>query len=381
MPRLRWFAALAAPCWLSLVAAPSPAANLNPDISLIGQPSLGWSDGADDPGRKRPRFDPGETEILFDAALNPYARGTATLSFEPEAAGVEEAYFSMTRGLPAGLALKGGKYRLGFGRLNIAHPHTDPFGARPRVLGAFLPGEGSLNETALQVSGRIPAPGDVAITLSADWLAGDSFRRPRASSGASNDPLEVSADGDREGEPRPGVLGRVSTFFPLGDRSGIEVGGSALHGTGNVAAAARTTVFGTDVKAKFWNSARSYLVVQGEWLALNREEAGWDSVAARYVTARTRPAGGYVFADYNFDLRYNVGASFERHRDPGPAGATSHTIGAFAGLALLEESTVFRAGWERHQPDGISGGPRPRAVQSVTLRVIFSMGPHRAHQF
>ena len=48
---------------------------MNPDISVIGQPFMSWNDAAGDPTRKRPVFDVGETEFVFDAALNPYARG------------------------------------------------------------------------------------------------------------------------------------------------------------------------------------------------------------------------------------------------------------------------------------------------------------------
>jgi len=366
---------------LATLAAPAQAATINPDISLIGQPILRWSDDATDPSRKRARLETGETEILFTAPLNPYARGTATITLGEEGAEVEEAYFNLSRGLPAGLALKGGKYRSGFGRLNPAHGHTYPFAERFRVLAAYLPGEESLNETGVQLSELIALPGDATLTLSADWLQGDSFRLERESSGASNDPLATAADGDRFEEPRPVGLGRLAAFLPVGGQSGIELGFSALQGTNNVAAAARTTVLGGDFKAKLWNSARSYLVLQGEFLGLDREDAGWDSVAASYATSSIRPAGGYLFADYNFALRYNVGASFERYQQPTADRPWDQAIGLFAGLALMEETTVFRVGWERFQEGTPAGGVAPEAVNSFTLRVVFSMGPHKAHQF
>ena len=84
--------------------------------------------------------------------------------------------------------------------------------------------------------------------------------------------------------------------------------------------------------------------------------------------------GGYVFADYNFATRYNLGASVERFGDPG-SGGTISSVGAFAGYALLEETTAFRADWRRTAPEGAD------AVNTITLRVIYSMGPHKAHQF
>ena len=87
----------------------------NPDISVIGQPFLGWTDDPDDPDRLRVRPEIGETEIIFDAALNPYARGFFTLAIGEEGLELEEGFFSLNRGLPFELALKGGQYRVGFG--------------------------------------------------------------------------------------------------------------------------------------------------------------------------------------------------------------------------------------------------------------------------
>ena len=55
--------------------------------------------------------------------------------------------------------------------------------------------------------------------------------------------------------------------------------------------------------------------------------------------------------------------------------ATQHSIGLFAGVALMEETTAIRLDWRRTSPEGGD------AVQVATLRVIYSMGPHKAHQF
>ena len=165
MLRRPWFASLALACATGPLG-PAHAGVVNPDISVIGQPFARWSDDAG-PARKRVTLDVGETEFVFDAYLNPYARGTFTLALGGEGIELEEGYFSMTRGLPGNLALKGGKYRLGFGKLNPAHPHTYPFAERFRVLATYLPGEESLNETGAstlgaradrRATGRSPCP-------------------------------------------------------------------------------------------------------------------------------------------------------------------------------------------------------------------------------
>jgi hypothetical protein len=185
--------------------------------------------------------------------------------------------------------------------------------------------------------------------------------------------------GDRADEPRAAWLGRLAAFAGLGDRSGIELGVSATQGTNNVAAATRTLVVGGDVKAKLWTSADAYLVVQGEYLHLDRDDAGWDPTAAAYTKTGRSGNGGYLFADFNWKQRYNAGASFEHYEDPvGPSSDVS-SYGAFAGLALMEETTAFRLDWRRTQRNG---APTTfAAIDELTLRVIFSMGPHKAHQF
>lgn len=185
-------------------------------------------------------------------------------------------------------------------------------------------------------------------------------------------------------------MARQARCIRAGGRSlGLELGLSATQGTNNVAAAARTLVYGGDAKLKLWGSATSYLLVQGEYLHVERDDAGWNPFAAAYTRFRVTPSGGYLFADYNWQQRYNVGASVERFEDPVIIGAQNTSVGAFAGLALMEETTAFRLDWRRSDRSGddtVNFGPFPQPgaigpVQSLTLRVIFSMGPHKAHQF
>jgi hypothetical protein len=365
---------------------PARAGVVNPDISVVGQPSLRMTDDRAEPDRKRARLDPGETELVFDSYLNPYARGNVILSLGEGGMDMEEGFFTILRGLPGGLNLKGGKYRIGFGKLNPAHPHTYPFAERFRVLQTYLPGDEALNETGISLSERIPMPGDLSLTASVDWLQGDTFRRsrePDSASVAGGDPIDSYTSGpDRAGETRPAVLGRLSGFFMVGERSGIECGLSAVDGTNNVAAAARTRVYGADVKAKLWNSPTSYLVLQGEGFRLDRQDASWDPAIGRYAKDTVSPLGGYVFADYNFSGRYNVGVSYESYQTDTTEKTWNRALGLFAGFALMEETTAFRADWSRfvagETGNGLNG---PDAIHTFTLRVIYSMGPHKAHQF
>jgi hypothetical protein len=383
----RGFAAYALPlcCAVLLpafVPAPAAAGPVNPDISVIGQPFMRWTDDPADPSPRRVTFDPGEVELIFDAYLNPYAKGAFTTSLGEEGLRLEEGYFTLLRGLPAGLQLKGGKYRVGFGKLNPMHPHALPFAERPRVMTAYLPGEESLDEVGVSLSGRVPLPGTFSLTAAADWLQGDTFRIAREPA-ALNDPLTLDpAGGDRAEEARPAFAANLSGFGMIGDRSGYELSLSATGGTNNVAAATRTVVYDAAGKLKLWTAQNSYLVVQGELLKLDREDAAWDSTAGGYAVTRTRPGGGYAYADYNFSPRFNAGLLYERYGRPGDESTHDAAIGAFFGYSLMEETTSFRIDWNHFMPGTPDGSTADApAINTITLRAIFSMGPHKAHQF
>ena len=361
---------------LLALAGNAQAGPINPNISVIGQPNLGWTDDAQDASRERAVIEVGETEIVLEDYLNPYARAWFTLAIGDEGVELEEGFAHVTRGLPAGLSLKAGKYRLGFGKLNPVHGHAYPFAERFRVLANYLPGEEAFNETTIQLSTRVPAPGESSFEIAVDWLRGDSFRIERADSGELDDPLSSGEDGDRSGESRPGVLGRISAFVPIDDRSGLELGFSSTSGTNNVAARARTTVWGGDAKLKYWTGPRSYLLLQTEALQLDREEVTW-ATGQGYVNTSTSPFGFYAYTDYVWNLRWNAGASYERYQLATDEDSSDQALGMFAGFAVLEESTLIRLGFERFLP----GDDDSDAVNTLSLRLIHSMGPHKAHQF
>jgi hypothetical protein len=355
-----------------LAGGPALAGVLNPEISIVGQPQGSWSDDPDDADRERIVFEPGEVEVVFDDYLNPYARAFFTLTLAEEGMELEEGFFTLLRGLPLDLALKGGQYRVPFGRLNPAHPHTYPFAEGFEVVSTYLPGEEAYIETGLELSRRFPVAGDFSMNAQVDWLQGNTFRIERESSTDPSDPLEQGGDDGIE-STRPAFLGRLSGFTMLGDLSALEFGVSATGGTNNVDAGAVTTIYGVDAKAKLWTSPRAYLLLQAEGFRVDQETAGWDGGA--YTVESVTPTGGYVYADYNFALRYNVGASYERFEEPIEETPWVQAFGAFVGFSLMEETTAFRLDWKHTEPEA------GEAVNAVTLRAIFSMGPHKAHQF
>jgi hypothetical protein len=350
--RLRFFGANLLPA-LALFFSPAGAGVANPDISALGQLRAAATDDPGSPDRNRPVLGLGESELILSAPLNPYFNGAFTLAADGEGVGVEEAYATMVRGLPWGLGLKAGQYRLGFGKLNAVHPHTYPFIDPPRSWVSLMPGDGEgFNEAAFQVSALLPTPGDWASTLSADAIQGSSFH----------------PDDERS---RIGWLGRWSNAFLLGETGALEAGVSGATGWDDVDAKARGYLLGADLKAKFALPGAAQLTLQAEG-AWRRAHAV--DTAAGTATAEDRD-GFFALADYRHRARYNAGVLYEQWIRGQGASGVDRAARVFAGYAVLEESTLLRVALERFMP---AGGP---AVHTVSAQLLFSMGPHKPHQF
>jgi hypothetical protein len=337
---------------VALAAVPGMPGVVNPDLSAIGQVRAGLSDDPGSPDEGDPTLALGESEIILDAYVNPFVRGRFTIAAGEEGFEMEEAFAEALRGLPWGLALKAGKYRLGFGKLNPVHPHAYPFLEPPRGWVSLMPGgEEGFNETAVQASILLPMPGDWASTLSADVLQGSSFHP------------------DDE-QTRLGWMGRWSNSFLLGERGAWEAGISGATGTDNAERDSRAYLVGADGKFKFHISGTSHVTLQGE--ALYRYSHGADTAAPAAAEDRW---GMHAFGDWRFLTRYNAGLLYEQWDKEGDNSMTDRAVKVFTGFSVLEESTLLRLAYEYFMPDGGDG------VNTLSLQFLYSMGPHKAHQF
>lgn len=325
----------------------------NPDISAIGQVLSGYTDDAASPNPEQPTLQIGEAEIIFDAYLNPFLKGWFTIAGGEDGFALEEGYASLVKGLPWGLAMKAGKYRLGFGKLNPYHPHTYPFIDSPRSLQSLLFGEEGFNETGVQVSALLPTPGKWASTLSGDIIEGKQFHE------------------DEEGRTRLGWLARWSNDILLGECTILQAGVSGASGTDNLERETRAYLMGADVKAKFILSAFSQLTLQAE--AVMKQSHSVDTLTASFPEENR--SGFYAYADYRYHTRWNGGMLYEQWEPEDRLKGVDRAIKVFAGFSVLEESTLLRLGYERFLPEELD------PVNTVTLQLVFSMGPHKPHQF
>ncbi len=326
----------------------------NPDLSAIGQVLGGYTDDAASPDADETTLRLGEAELVFDAYLNPFLKGWFTVAGGEDGFALEEAYASLVRGLPWGLAMKAGKYRLGFGKLNPYHPHSYSFLESPRSLQSVLFGEEGFNETAVQISALLPTPGDWASTLSADVIEGRQFH------------------GGQEGT-RLGWLGRWSNDFLIGESAALQTGLSGATGIDNLDRESRAYLAGVDLKARFMVSPLSQLILQAEGVLKYSHLA--DTITGGYP-AEDR-MGFYAYADYRYHARWNGGLLYEQWDGEADVSVVDRAFRVFAGFAVLEESTLLRLVYERLLPGADGADP----VNAVTLQLVFSMGPHKPHQF
>lgn len=94
-------------------------------------------------------------ELFVYGYLNPYSKGTGNISYEEGSFSVEELHAEVVRGLPIDVQIKAGKYLVGFGQLNIVHPHAWHFVERPLAHDIFF-GPDGFNDMRFNFSFVIP---------------------------------------------------------------------------------------------------------------------------------------------------------------------------------------------------------------------------------
>ena len=143
---------------------------LNPDIAVIGD-FIGAAGRS--AGNGTPSLEMHESEVAFQAILDPYARADFFLSFGEKGVNLEEGFITFPA-LPGGLQLKVGKMRAAFGKVNTLHNHVLPWADRPLVTTNLIGGEDGINDAGLSLSRIIPAPKDIFLEATAQVFRGDS---------------------------------------------------------------------------------------------------------------------------------------------------------------------------------------------------------------
>ncbi len=367
---------------LLLLAQFGPAisqTSVNPDLSVIPRFLIQTNDGEKlAEGRRefsKPDYAFEELEIAIQSYLNPFAKGDVVLTLpgpdlENSKLGIEEVYATILRGLPLGLNLRFGKYRVDYGKINMIHPHAWPFVTQPLSQERFL-GEEGLNDLGLSASVLLPT-GNIYTKLTVDLLRGGAI-----------DEATGIAD-TTESSPAYATSGRLTSFLTLNDHSDLEVGLSGYTGIHDPYAHQRFYYANVDFKYKYRPNSYTSLALQGEFL-YNKRTAVRDRDLNPFVDdagqleQRTIHSSGlYLYTNYQFKKIYALGARYDWSESPYSPDDQAQAFAAFFGYYPVEETLGLRLHYQHTNTESPGGA---EAVNLIALQVLFSLGPHKAHPF
>jgi len=316
----------------------------NPDIAVIGD-FIGAAGKS--PGGGEPSLDMHESEVSFQAVVDPYARADFFLTFGPDEVGVEEGFITFPT-LPGGLAMKVGKMRDAFGKVDAMHNHVMPWTDRPLVNRNLVGGEDSLADAGISVSRLIPNP----------WLflevTGQVYRGESAVFKA----------------PTRGDLAYVShlrAYRDLSESSNLDLGGSFAYGHNGVTSDSTTRLLGIDATYR-WRPLRRSIYTH----VLGRGELIW---SRRQDLPRSVDAfGAYGYLEYQFARRWFAGARFD-YSDRADEPSVADKGGSLLLTYWPSEFSQVRAQY-RHTRLG-----EGRTTNELLFQFLFAIGAHGAHAF
>lgn len=325
--------------------APNPGASkvFNPDISVIGN-FIGKA-GQQNPFEPRQSASLEESEISFQAFVDPYAEAKFFVAVGPEGAEVEEGYINFIA-LPHDFVARVGKLKAAFGKVNLMYTHLRPWVDTPLVLHNFFGDEG-LSDSGLSVSRIIPNRANLFLEATGEIYSGNA-----------EGVFEAQNDNDLF------YLGHLKAFHDLNERSNLELGTSYARGT--VPEVGGTNEFlGVDVTYRYKPLERAIyrsFISRTELIANRREGAG------------ERAVGFYTSADYQFAQRWFAGVRLDRADHPDDPNLTDR------GAALTLTFWPSEFSQLRAQARRVRYGNGP-TVNELLLQVQFAIGAHGAHTF
>src|SRR5579859_3515169 len=206
------------------------AANaLNPDISMIGDFIAATGHNRFNPA---PVMEMHESEVGFQAIIDPYARGDFFLSFGETGVNLEEGYITFTA-LPAGFVARGGKMRAAFGKVNTMHNHVLPWVDRPLVSQNLVGGEDGIDDAGVSIERILPAPKGIFLEATGQLFRGDSGNQQSPLFQATNK-SDVSA------------VAHLRSYKDITESTNIDLGLSYARGHNDQGSNFLTQLYGID---------------------------------------------------------------------------------------------------------------------------------------
>jgi hypothetical protein len=321
---------------------------LNPDIAVIGD-FLGAAGNS--AGRPTPALEMHESEVAFQAILDPYARADFFISFGEQGVTLEEGYLTFPA-LPGGFQLRAGKMRAAFGKVNTLHNHVLPWTDRPLVTQNLVGGEDGINDAGLSLSRILPAPKGIFLEGTAQLFRGDSddlFRSYKRS--------DVS------------TVEHLRAYRDISESTNIDLGASYSRGHSAIGPDVIDQLYGIDATLR-WKPLRRAIYHS----FVGRSELIWSRIAQPGLTKT--PFGYYVSADYQFARRWFAGARFDRsERLENAIRLLQDTGGSLVLTYWPSEFSQIRAQLRR------TAYGNNMTANEFLFQFQFSIGAHGAHPF
>ena len=328
---------------------------LNPDISVIGDfvGALGKSNVPDSligsHMDRIPALEMHESEVGFQAVVDPYARADFFLSFGEQGVNLEEGYMTLTA-LPLGMVAKVGKFRSAFGIVNTTHNHVLPWIDRPIVTNNLVGGEDGINDAGLSVDRIWAGPKGIVLETTGQVLRGDS-----------GDVFKSSQRSDAS------VVGHLRAYRDLTESANLDLGFSYARGHNDLGSAFLTNLYGVDATLR-WKPLRRSIYHSFLW----RSEFMWSR--RDQLPMQQRAFGFYSAADYRLNRRWTVGGRFDRSERSRFASLTDNG-GSVVLTYWPSEFTQVRGQYRfTHFAEGRDGN-------ELLFQFLFVLGAHGAHPF
>jgi hypothetical protein len=330
-------------------AAARSTLSTNPDLSAIGDFRSSYASA----GKRKVDLYLNQLELQISSVVDPYARANFMVSYGKDFDTGEfttdlEIATLTSISLPYQLQLTLGKFKPAFGKINILHPHAFSFVDFPKMTSNYFSPEGLYMEGS-SLSWLVPNPFDFFQEL--------SLEAGRVVTNAS------LARGEKS---RLSYVGHLKNFFDLTQNSTLELGFSGANGPNQ--SGFSTALGGVDLTYK-WKPIQYNVLQSFTW----QSELLFSNMRLDDATV-ARTHGLYSLAEYQFAQRWFVGARYDYSQYP-DHGERKDVAGTLLFRFQPTEFQILALEYQHTDRD------YDRSTNSVTLRIIFGIGTHAAHQY
>ena len=335
-------------------AAAGGAKYFNPDTAVIGNflGTAGHNEINPSPALEMP-----ESEVSFQAIVDPYMRADFYLAFGEEGVELEEGFATLTE-LPGDLQLKAGKMRAAFGKVNTLHTHVLPWADRPLVINNLVGGEEGISDAGVSVARLIPI-GNVFFEATGQVFRGDA---------AGGELYKSSKPGDLS------YVGHLRGYFDITESTNLDFGGSYSQGH-NAAGIVddidfgrfTTQLFGVDATFRWRPLTRAIyhqFVARTEYIRSHRDQ----------IDGLQKADGFYVSGDYQFARRWWMGGRLDQSGRADDASLLDRGQ-SFLLTFMPTEFSKLRGQYRR---TAYANGP---TAHEFLMQFQFAIGAHGAHPF